>query len=104
MSANEIHKTDVGTILRITVKEDSVALDISSATTTLMICKPDNTVTNVTPSFYTNGTDGVIVYTLTAAILSLAGKYTLQVHVDFGSTEFYSEVYEFQVYDNIGSV
>jgi hypothetical protein len=78
---------DYGFEIRMTlVDEDGTAVDISSATTRqILIEDPSGTVTTKTASFVTDGTDGLISWTVTDGFLATAGRYALEANVTDGS-------------------
>ena len=100
MSSNELHVGDVGIPLTLTITEDSVAVDVSAATTTITFTQPDDTVVTKTGVFVTDGTDGQVKYVVEADFLSLSGWWRMQAFVDWGDTEYYSDIAEFRVYPN----
>lgn len=102
MPANEIHKNDIGTEFRCTIKDDESVVDVSSVTLKqLLFKKPDGTVLTKTASFYTDGTDGIITYASIDGDLDQCGLWELQGYVEFGSTEFHSDIKNFMVHRNI---
>ena len=102
MSVNEIHKDDIGTILRITVQDDSVAVNLSSATTkTLTLRKPDGTTSAKTAAFYTDGTDGIIQYVTQADDLDQSGTWGIQAYVVLSDGSWHSDQSTFIVHRNI---
>jgi hypothetical protein len=99
--SSEIHALDYGTELRITVKEDDVAIDISSATTTeFLIRKPDGTLLTVDADFYTDGTDGVLTYTTVEGDTDIVGLYKFQARIEMGGL-FYTSWATFKVNCNV---
>lgn len=99
----EIHVGDVGTVFSVTIKdEDDAVVNISSATVTFIFNKPDGTEIQRATVFVTDGTDGQVKYTTVSGDLDLYGPWRLQAFVDFGSTEWYSDIYKFKVYNNLG--
>jgi hypothetical protein len=102
MAANEIHVNDVGTQFRLTIKDDGEIVDISSVTEKIIhFRKPNGTCVEKEASFLTDGTDGILTYLSQDGDLDMAGKWKIQAFVDFGSTEFYSNIDSFKVYRNL---
>jgi hypothetical protein len=99
----EIHVGDIGTAFIVTVKdEDEAIVDVSTATTKQIIFKKsDGSVVTKTASFVTDGTDGQIKYVSVADDLDVAGLWYLQAFIDFGSTEWKSDIRKFKVYPNL---
>jgi hypothetical protein len=102
--SEEIHVDDIGTVFRATVTdEDGNIVDLSSATTkTFLFGKPSGSVLTKSASFTTDGTDGKLYYTSIEGDIDSHGTWTFQVFVDFGSTQWYTNITKFKVYKNIG--
>lgn len=78
----DIYIGDWGVPHEITIKENNVAVNISSATALfLRYKKPDGTNLDVTPVFKTDGTDGIIVYTFQVGDLDIGGSWEYQALV-----------------------
>lgn len=99
----EIHVDDVGTNFIVTIKnENDEVVDVSTATVTLIFEKPNNTQISRSTTFVTTGVDGQVKYTTVSGDLDMHGSWKLQAFVDFGSSEWYSDIYKFKVYNNLG--
>lgn len=102
MAANEIHIGDIGTILRVTVKDGDTAVNISSATSKIIILEdPDGNNSEKTAIFTTDGTDGKIQYTTIAGDLDERGNWSIQAKIVMPSGTWYSDVSVFQVHENL---
>jgi len=102
MAANEIHVGDITTKFLVTVTDDSVAEDISSATTKdIIFRKPDGTLLTKAGVFETDGTDGKLFYLTIADDLDTEGVWSLQVSLILSSGTWKSDVSEFTVYANL---
>ena len=102
MSANEIHVGDIGTVLTVTVKDDTAVVDISSATTKQIILrKPSGTNLEKTGVFVTDGSDGQMKYTTVSGDLSEAGDWSVQAKVVLTSGTWFSDVSTFTVHPNL---
>lgn len=100
--SNEIHVNDIGTIFLVTIKEATVAQDVSSATTKQLLFKnPSGTVLTKTAVFNTNGTDGKIKYTTVSGDLSIWGSWQLQAYIVLPTGEWHTDVVNFEVYKNV---
>lgn len=100
--ASEIHVGDIGTLLIMTVYDDGVVVDISSATVlSVIIKKPNGTAYTLTGLFYTNGTDGKLKYTSVSGDFNVPGNYKLQGKVVLTGGTYYSSVSDFMVYCNL---
>lgn len=99
----EIHVDDIGTPFRATIKdENDEVVDVSTASVTFIFKKPNGTTVNKTGSFVSDGTNGQVQYVTVDGDLNIHGRWELQAFVDFGSTEWYSDIYKFTVYKNLG--
>lgn len=100
--SSEAHVGDIGTQLIMTVKEEGVAVDISTATQLILYMRKPNGVTyTLTPSFYTDGTDGIIKYLTVDGDLNAPGTYKLQAKIVIGGSTYSSSVLSFIVHCNI---
>lgn len=102
--SQEIHENDIGTVFEITLKDDGVIVDISgTATKAIILRQPDGTATSYSAEFKTDGTDGILTYTSTSAILTPPGIWHLQAAVTWAgpTQEWKSDIYEFRVYENL---
>lgn len=103
MAIGEIHKNDIGTAFRATIKDETdTVVDISSATTLQMLfLKPDNSLLTKTASLVNTGTDGKMQYVSASGDLDTCGWWRSQGFVRIGSAEWYSDILRFQVHDNL---
>jgi hypothetical protein len=100
--ASQIHKDDAGTKLLVTLTDDSVAVDISSATgLTIYIRQPDGTVLTRSGTLNGGGTDGKMYYLTVAGDLNAAGHYKIQGKVTLSSGTFYTSISAFKVHSNL---
>ncbi len=78
-----IRINDEGTTIRGTIyDEDDTIMDISTATTKEFIFrKPDGTSITRTASFFTSGSDGIIIYTLINGDIDQAGRWEIEAYV-----------------------
>lgn len=78
----DIFLGDYGIPLEVTITVNGVAHDISDATTMgLDFKKPDGSTISRTPTFKTDGTDGVLTYTFTTGELDIVGEWKYQIYV-----------------------
>ncbi len=102
MAVAEIHEADIGTILRFTIKDGTVILDISGATTKdILLEKPGPTVVTKAGAFFTDGTDGILQYTTIAADLNIVGLWRAQVSLVLPSGSWKTSFTEFRVHKNL---
>ena len=99
---DEIHKNDVGTIIRLTVTDDGSAVDLSaSSTKQILLRKPSGQVLTKTASFTTDGTNGQIQYTTIAGDLNEVGDWRAQASLVFASSSWLSSILVFTVHENV---
>lgn len=102
MAQDEIHKGDIGTILRRTLMDGDVVVDISSATTkNILLHNPYGVLKTKAGVFTTDGTDGALQYTTIAADLDVVGRWRLQAYIVMPSGSWHSDISDFQVFDNL---
>lgn len=100
--ASQIHKDDVGTKLLVTVTDDGVAVDISSASSLeIIIRKPDGELLTRTGVLESSGTDGKMYYITVSEDLDEAGHYKIQGKVVLPSGTFYTSISTFKVHCNL---
>lgn len=103
MPKQQIRVGDVGTQLELEVLEDSVAVDISGATTQdITLRRPDGTSVTQAGTFTTDGIDGKIHILTQAGDLSMEGTYMIQAHIALTTWDGYSSIGEFEVHENLG--
>ncbi len=90
MTTPSIRVDDVGTLIRRTIKDNGNVVDVSGATVTLIILRPDKTKVTRDMSFVTDGTDGKMEYKVTAEdnLWTMEGIYLSQCIVQWGSDNF----------------
>lgn len=102
MSMVDLHVGDIGTVLRFTVKENGVALDLSSCTDlNLHLQKKDKSVITRDLSFTTDGTDGKVEYVTTYGDIDQKGKWKAQVFLTMTSGSWHTSIVELDVEANV---
>lgn len=101
MSCDEIHVNNSGVQLKITVSDCGSVVNVSGATNTIAIRKPDGTLNEYSASLLTDGTDGVIYYTTVAGDLDIPGTYKIQAIVQTSEGVYHSEKGSFRVKCNV---
>jgi hypothetical protein len=102
MAANEIHVGDIGTVLRCTIKDGSDAVNISTATSKIIILEdPSGNNSDKIATFTTNGIDGKIQYTTISGDFDERGNWSIQAKVVLPSGTWYSDIYTFEVHGNL---
>jgi hypothetical protein len=96
--ATTIHMNDIGTVLQVTVKKSGAALDVSSATDmTILLQDPSGTKKQLTASFSTDGTDGLIEAKTVDGTIDAVGIWGVQGWVEFGTDSFHTDSSTFEV-------
>jgi len=102
MSLREIHNSDIGTVFRVTLYNNTVIFDASALTTkNLIFKKPDGTIITKEATFYTNGTDGIIEYKTVSGDLDQNGVWALQAYLETPLGSWKTSTTMFRVYDNL---
>jgi hypothetical protein len=106
MAVNEIHVGDIGTIFELTLMDDTVVVDVSSAvaigTKQIHFVRPDGTASTEEASFTTDGTDGKIQFiTPDVNFLDQAGGWKIQGKVTLVTGTWSSDISSFKVYKNL---
>jgi hypothetical protein len=98
----EIHVGDIGTDLEITVTENSVALDISTAAVRQIILrKPSGASLTKTATFSTDGVDGKIYYSTISGDIDIPGIWGAQAYIELPDWKGYTETSTFPVEANL---
>ena len=102
----DVQKNDIGTIFRLTVKNGTTAVDISSATATrsMIFTAPsgastERTIANVT--LPNGGSDGKIQYISQSGDINETGEWRVQASVAITAGTFKSSVARFDVGSNL---
>lgn len=97
------HVADSGTQIRITlVGEDTGIIDVSLATSMVIIIQDPNGISvEKEAEFYTDGTDGIISYTIEETDFVIVGKHKVQARVVLPTGTWWSTVGSFKVADNL---
>jgi len=103
MSCNtDIRVGDIGISFKVTIEDCDSIVDISAATTKqILLYKPDGSVLTKTASFFTDGTDGILKYSTISGDIDIAGFWRIEAYVVLGSSEYYSEIARFRVYNHL---
>lgn len=100
MTREEVHKGDIGTKFLVTINEDDLPVDISTASVKKIITKdPDGTIVEHDAAFETDGSDGKI-YWITTLITDLAvtGEWEIEARIEMGGGTWSSSIDTFQVF------
>lgn len=101
MSFDIIVASDYGQIAKITFidVDTDAAADISSysSTISMIFTSPSGTSTTKTATFDSDGTDGVIKYTIEQSFLTTAGNWKVRGRVASGSAVLTTEQHTFRV-------
>jgi hypothetical protein len=98
MSWENLNADDYGQVAKLTCREDSTPVDISTYTTRkFILTDPDGAATLKTATFDTDGTDGVLKYTLADGDIDQAGNWQVQARISKTGTEITSDPHRFYV-------
>ena len=102
MAAGDIHVGDIVQFISTILDQNGIAVNLSSATTKdFLLQKPDGTFLTKAGSFYTDGTDGILMYITTNSDLNQSGSWRFQWHVIYTSNEQHTDVIKFKVLANL---
>lgn len=98
-----LHVGDVNVGIRLEVKDDGVATDLSGATLKkILLQAPDGTVTEHDADFVTDGADGLIQYvTASADDLSVAGEWLVQGRLTMPTFIGHTSRHRLRVFPNL---
>jgi len=103
MSFLDIIKDDYGQVAKITFidVDTDAAADISSysSTISMIFTDPAGTETTKTAAFDSDGTDGIIAYTVESGFIDTAGNWTVRGRVASGSAVLTTVEHTFNVKD-----
>ena len=100
--STEIRVGDIGTEFRVTITDDGVAVDLSSATSLVInFRKPDGTILSTSAYLYTDGLDGIIYYNTVDGDLDQSGQWKIQAVIETGGATYSSSVGTFKVSCNL---
>lgn len=109
MSDKELHIGDYGTIIEVTIIDPNTnsAQDISDADNKQFYFRnPAGTIINVSGTFKTDGSDGIVQYTVEdgdSVLETYPGGWILQVEIESTAGHWRSEKKQFTVYGNINT-
>lgn len=102
MTVETVHLNDIGTQFIVTIYEDGVPLNISTASLMRILFEKSNgTKLSKTAVFVSNGTDGKIKYTTLTGDLDTAGTWRIQGYIEMGGGKWHSEIAYFTVQPNL---
>lgn len=94
-----IHTANEGFIIQIDLQED-----ISLATVKNLVFKsPDGDIFTVTGTFATDGTDGLLNYTVQPGQVDIDGVWRVQPYIEMSSFEGFGDVVEFTVLQTLAA-
>ena len=98
MSWDNIQVDDFGWVGKLTLKQDGVAVDISSYTTKqYILTDPSETSTTKAVAFDTDGTDGTLAYTTLTGDIDSVGNWHVAARIIKVGSELTSDPHEFRV-------
>ena len=98
MAFTNIHVDDFGWVAQLAVTEDGAAVDISSYTTRQFVFrKPDATEVTKTAVFDSDGTDGVLDYTVEDGLIDATGYWGVRAVLTKANAELTSDTVTFFV-------
>ena len=101
--AGQLRKYDIGSVIRVTVKENGQIFDASGAVVKMMkLRKPSGDVLEVPADFQTDGSNGILQYVTVEDDLGETGPWTGQVFLEFAANAaWHTEPWSFTVGGNL---
>lgn len=101
MAVEEIHKNDIGTVLKVTMLDGDAIVSLAAASVKkILLRKPSGDVLEKSASLFTDGTDGIMTYTTIADDLDETGEWKIQAYVEI-SGHWHSSTHTFRVFPNL---
>lgn len=101
---HNIHAADYGYDCKLRIVKRGTAQDVSQYTTRQFIFKsPSGVKTTKTAAFDTDGTDGVLKYTVEAGLINEAGDWSVQARIAKTGAELTSDPITFRVKKRLDS-
>lgn len=102
MALGDIHIGDIVQFQIQILDQNGIAPDISSATIKdFLLQKPDGSFITKSMFFYTDGTDGIVIYITNNSDLDQSGQWRYQIHLIYDSNEQHTDVTKFKVLANL---
>ena len=102
MSWEDIQVDDFGWVGKLTLKQDGSAVDISSYTTKKFILRnPVGATVEKTAIFDSDGTDGVLKYTILTGEIAVAGNWKVEARIAKTGAEITSNPHAFSVAERL---
>lgn len=101
--AGQMRQFDIGSVIRVTVKENGAIFNASGAIgKTMKLKKPSGVVEERPAEFQTDGSNGIVQYTTVENDLNEVGPWTGQVFLDFAASQkWHTEPFNFTVGENL---
>jgi hypothetical protein len=99
---SDMQMYDEGSEIIVTIYEDGVAIDISSATVKKFLFQmKDRTTLLKDADFFTDGTDGKLHYFTSGSDFVVKGKVIAQAYVEMPSGKWHTSKIDWEVKENI---
>lgn len=92
---------EFGKSVKLTLKKDGVAVDISSYTTITVYIRGETKNLTKVASFVTDGTDGEISFSFDSGELDRSGEWEAQVYLDKTGERSKSDIFQIDVGESI---
>jgi hypothetical protein len=103
MSDYEVHLYDTGTIVRATIKEEGIPIDLTDAEKiTLLFRKKDRSTFKIdVEPWGDDPTTGQVFFLSTDTTFDIKGQWSIQAFIKYPDGSWHSNMETFTVYDNI---
>lgn len=98
-----VHVGDIGTAFTSTIYDESNNLVNLSGSIAhqIIFTKPDNNSVSKDTDLIDNGISGVMRYVSESGVIDMGGIWQIQGFVNFGSSQMYTNISSFRVYENL---
>jgi len=100
-----VHVGDIGVRITATIKESGTAVDISAyGKKEFHLKQPNGSVTTISATFVTTGSDGAIYFDSTSTTFDVDGDYKLEAYLvnTAASKTFHTDTFHFEALGNLG--
>lgn len=100
---SDIRVDDFGTVFRATIKDqDDRVVNVSGSIQTLLKFKnPEGTLYTKPASVWSDGSSGIIEYTIESGLLDTGGRWEMQGYVQTSTGQWHTSIVNFFVQDNL---
>ena len=99
--SDEVHLYDVGTIIRVTIKENNVAVPLAGATVLEFLFERKDRSTFKVDAIVEDEANGIVYCVSTVSFFTIKGDMDVQIHLVLPTGEWRTSIGTFTVNENI---